>query len=185
MYGNYTFQPITYVQGATYILTPNHTDPYYTDVCYEITREMCDFCCLRDFEFCSRDIGICEPVEDRNLSIIVDCVMILGGILCGFPIIINLCGCLISTRCCSSLFPVTNGVSCYELTMRMCCYLVCVHFNTYHKKNQDDVNLEGDQEKKGMCYKLFYYMFCCFLFPCLFKKRRNGGAEGDEAADGE
>ena len=46
------------VQAATKIAFPNHSDPDYTDVCYEVTREMCDFCCLVDFEFCSRDIGI-------------------------------------------------------------------------------------------------------------------------------
>ena len=80
-----------YVNGATKISTPNHSDPNYTDVCYEITREMCDFCCLVDFEFCSRDIGICEPITDRDLGLLVDCALVLGGILCGFPIIIACC----------------------------------------------------------------------------------------------
>jgi len=93
------------VKSATYIITPDHSDPYYSDVCYSITREMCDFCCLRDFEFCSRDIGICEPVEDRNLSIILDCVYIFGGILCGFPLIIEFVGCLVTFRCCPGLYP--------------------------------------------------------------------------------
>ena len=48
-----------FVQAATKIVIPNHEDPFYTDICYEATREMCDYCCLVDFEFCARDIGIC------------------------------------------------------------------------------------------------------------------------------
>ena len=58
---------LSYVIAATKITTPDHDDPMYTDVCYEATREMCDFCCLTDFEFCARDIGICEPIAGRNL----------------------------------------------------------------------------------------------------------------------
>lgn len=118
-----------YVNGATKIVTPNHSDPNYTDVCYEITREMCDFCCLVDFEFCSRDIGICEPVTDRDLGIILDCALVLGGILCGFPIIINICSCFLSFRFLTEWFPNTNGVSCYELIMRITCFMVCIKFS--------------------------------------------------------
>ena len=98
------FIPMGLLTGH-YILTPDHTDPYYTDVCYTITREMCDFCCLRDFEFCSRDIGICEPVEDRNLSILLDLVMIIGGIVCGFPVIIKFIGLFVTFRFCTRLYP--------------------------------------------------------------------------------
>ena len=81
-------QSFLYVQAATKIKIPDHEDPFYTDVCYEITREMCDFCCLVDFEFCARDIGICEPVTDRHLGMILDCVYVFAGINCGFPIFI-------------------------------------------------------------------------------------------------
>ena len=82
----------------------NHTDPNYTDICYNVTREMCDYCCLVDFEFCARDIGICEPVSDRNLGIILDCVKGLGGILVGFPVIIKICNLIVIKRCCRSCF---------------------------------------------------------------------------------
>ena len=91
-----TSESFIFVNAATKISTPNHTDPFYTDVCYEITREMCDFCCLIDFEFCTRDIGICEPVEFRGLDAVVDCAKILGGILLGFPILISCLDCFMS-----------------------------------------------------------------------------------------
>ena len=87
-------------QAITKIVTPDHEDPNYTDVCYEITREMCDFCCLVDFEFCSRDIGICEPVTDRHIAIIVHCAYVFAGVLVGFPIIINCLKCFVSFRMC-------------------------------------------------------------------------------------
>ena len=121
--------PFLFVNGATKIVLPNHTDPNYSDVCYTITREMCDFCCMIDFEYCSRDIGICEPVSDRNLGIIVDCVVVLGGIVMGFPLIIYLCNCFINFRCCVSWYETTNGVSCYELIFRCCCLLCCIRFH--------------------------------------------------------
>merc|ERR1712046_307376 len=78
-----------YVNAATKIVTPDHEDPDYTDVCYEITREMCDFCCLVDFEFCARDIGICEPVTDRHLDLITHCLFTFAIVLCGIPFIIS------------------------------------------------------------------------------------------------
>ena len=37
----------------------DHSDPNYTDRCLEITGELCDYCCLVDFEWCSRDIYKC------------------------------------------------------------------------------------------------------------------------------
>ena len=121
--------PFLFVNGATKIILPNHTDPNYSDVCYTITREMCDFCCMIDFEYCSRDIGICEPVSDRNLGIIVDCVIVLGGILMGFPLIIWCCNCFVNFRCCVSWYETTNGVSCYELIFRCFCLLCCIRFS--------------------------------------------------------
>ena len=90
--------PSLAVQGVTKIVVPDHEDSEYTDVCYEITREMCDFCCLVDFEFCSRDIGICEPVTDRHLILILHCVFALGIVLCGIPLIVAFVKCFILFR---------------------------------------------------------------------------------------
>ena len=136
------------MEGATKISTPDHTDPEYVDVCYMITREMCDFCCLVDFEFCSRDIGICEPVEDRNLQLILDCVWVFGGILCGFPMLIKFCKCFISYRCCSGYFPRTAGVSCYEILIRMTCYLCCVKFHQTYKRKEEIVLADDGGNKQ-------------------------------------
>ena len=97
---------------------------------------MCDFCCLVDFEFCSRDIGICEPVTDRHLRIIVDCVCILGGILAGFPIIIKVSGCLLKQRCCKKYFVNTSGVTCYEALARMAYFMVCIRFSDKFKDKE-------------------------------------------------
>ena len=177
------------MQGATKISTPDHTDPDYTDVCYEITREMCDFCCLVDFEFCTRDIGICEPITDRNLGLIVDCALVFGGILCGFPIIIRCCGCFISYRCCANYFPRTAGVSCYELLARMTCYLCCIKFSQTYKQNEDEIAIDDEDgtQSKSLLYKIFYYLFCCFLCPCFFKKKESavpaGGEPGEEGEE--
>ena len=163
--------PFYFANAATKIVNPNHTDPNYTDICYEITREVCDFCCLIDFEFCSRDIGICQPVSDRNLQLILHCIIVFGGIVCGFPVIINCCSCFISYRCCKYYFPVTNGVSCYEFFMRMSCFLVCVRFSDTYKTNQDEMMEEQANKKRGV----LYYLFCCFLCPCFFPKNSNSG----------
>ena len=78
------------VQAVTKIITPDHEDPDYVDICYAVTREMCDFCCLIDFEFCSRDICICEPVTDRHIDIIAHCGYVFVGVLMGFPIVVAL-----------------------------------------------------------------------------------------------
>ena len=42
-------------------------NPDYTDRCLEITGELCDYCCLVDFEWCSRDIYNCQPTFERDL----------------------------------------------------------------------------------------------------------------------
>ena len=48
---------------STYAITKvslvDHDDPNYTDRCLEITGELCDYCCMTDFEWCSRDIYNC------------------------------------------------------------------------------------------------------------------------------
>ena len=140
-------------------MLPNHTDPNYTDICYNITREMCDYCCLVDFEFCARDIGICEPVSDRNLGIVVDCVKALGGILIGFPVIIKICHQLVIYRCCKACFtPELGGVSCYELMFRCMCFFCCYRFSEKYPKDDDVI---VNETKKG----LLYYALCCCFCP--------------------
>lgn len=114
----------------TKVVNPDHEDPFYSDICYTITREVCDFCCLIDFEFCTRDIGICEPVTDRHIDIIVHCAYVFAGVLVGFPIIINFLACFISLRFCKKLdyFKNTGGTTCFALLMR-CFYIsVCISF---------------------------------------------------------
>ena len=55
------------VFAITKVTLVNHTDPFYMDRCLEITGELCDYCCLDDFEWCSRDIYNCQPTFNRNL----------------------------------------------------------------------------------------------------------------------
>ena len=116
---------VNLVQAATKIVTPDHDDPLYTDVCYEVTREMCDFCCLVDFEFCARDIGICEPVAQRNLYIIGHLVFVFAIILCGIPLCIKCTDCFMNRRCLVIFFPNTAGASCFDLIMRFLCFTFC------------------------------------------------------------
>ena len=49
--------------AITKVKLVDHDDPDYTDRCLEITGELCDYCCLVDFEWCSRDIYNCEPIH--------------------------------------------------------------------------------------------------------------------------
>ena len=128
---------------------------------------MCDFCCLVDFEFCARDIGICEPVTDRHLGMILDCVYVFAGINCGFPICIYLCSCFIQCRCCSRWYPATNGVSCLEFILRASCYIFCVRFDDTYKENTDIP--EDEREKKG--FKKFIHYVCCLFVYYWYKKR--------------
>jgi len=146
---------------------------------------MCDFCCLVDFEFCSRDIGICEPITDRDLGLLVDCIVVLGGILCGFPIIIAGLSLFLTNRCLHGWYPDTAGVSCYEILMRMTCFLFCVNFKNIYKK-EENFDDENSIESKGLVFKFFYYLFCCFLCPSLvLGKKELPPVEGAENADEE
>lgn len=164
-------------------MTPDHEDPDYTDVCYEITREMCDFCCLVDFEFCSRDIGICEPVTDRHLILIVHCVFALGIVLCGIPIIVAFVKCFILFRFFTGYYKNTAGVSCYELIMRMTCILCCIKFDNIYRVEEGE---EEEEEQRGPIFKFFFYLFCCFLCPGLFKKKpADASGEGEDGEEGE
>ena len=36
---------------------------------------------------------------------------------------------------------------------------------------------------KGLLYKTFYYLFCCFLCPCFFKKKESAVVAGGEHAE--
>ena len=140
---------------------------------------MCDFCCLIDFEFCSRDIGICEPVIDRNLGIIVDCVKVLGGIVLGFPIIIFFCKLLIIHRCCSKCFrDELGGVSCYELFFRILCCLKCTRFSETFPMQNDLVIAD---KSRG----LIYYALCCCLFPSFISSKFETSKKESHNEEGE
>ena len=78
---------LTTVKAITKVSLVDHDDPNYTDKCLEITGELCDYCCLVDFEWCSRDIYNCEPIRDRNLTALKTCLLTLGGVIFGFPIL--------------------------------------------------------------------------------------------------
>ena len=142
---------------------------------------MCDFCCLLDFEFCARDIGICEPVVDRNLGILVDCVKILGSILLGFPIIIAICKCLIINRCCKKCFrDELGGTSCYELFFRFLCCLKCTSFSeTFPISN--DIIIDTDIGRG-----LIYYVLCCCFCPKIISSKFDKGSKvkHDDEDDG-
>ena len=134
---------------------------------------MCDFCCLVDFEFCSRDIGICEPVTDRHIDIIAHCGYVFVGVLMGFPIIIGILECFIAARCCSSWFPTTGGITCYEIIMRSLYILVFITFTQNFRKPEPIIeDLEDPVEGKGICFKTFYYSCFCFLCPGLWRKKK-------------
>ena len=78
--------------AITKVSLVDHEDPDYTDRCLEITGELCDYCCMVDFEWCSRDIYNCDPVIDRNLATMWYCMITLAGVIFGIPF----CGCIIS-----------------------------------------------------------------------------------------
>ena len=66
-------------------------NPDYTDACLEITGELCDYCCMVDFEWCSRDIYNCQPTFERDLLKMYQAGAILGFIIIGFP----MCVCIL------------------------------------------------------------------------------------------
>ena len=88
------------VNGITKVSLVDHDDPNYMDRCLEITGELCDYCCLVDFEWCSRDIYNCEPIRERNLQKLVDLLFCLAIIICGFPLLVNVLNMCIMTRFC-------------------------------------------------------------------------------------
>merc|ERR1712060_971343 len=116
---------LTQVQAIVKVALVDHSDPDYTDRCLEITGELCDYCCLIDFEWCSRDIYNCQPTFDRDLLKMYQAGAILGAIICGFP----LCACLLHMcmirRTCVSCFLTTGGISLFEGCVRMCMFTCC------------------------------------------------------------
>ena len=113
----------------------NHTDPYYMDTCLEKTGELCEYCCLDDFEWCSQDTYFCDPITDRDMTLMWQAGLILGSIICGFPIAVILFRQLMIRRCCIRWFPATGGVTCVELSCRSClCLFCCRKFNQTYKR---------------------------------------------------
>ena len=121
--------------AITKVKLVDHDDPDYTDRCLEITGELCDYCCLVDFEWCSRDIYNCEPIVERDLSTMFYCLMTLTGVIVGCPFLsCFLKHCMLS-RFCARCYPTTFGISCFELICRCLYYsFYCKRFNTSKKK---------------------------------------------------
>ena len=113
------------VLAITKVSLVDHSDPNYTDRCLEITGELCDYCCMVDFEWCSRDIYNCMPVRDRNLGALWNCVIVLGAVILGFPLI----GCILyrclMIRFFNSCFQSTSGISTFECLCRGLHFTLC------------------------------------------------------------
>ena len=116
--------------SVTKISMVNHTDPNYWDMCLEKTGELCDYCCLSDFEWCARDISICDPIYDRQLFLIWHMFFIIGGIGAGFPVLGFILKYFLIQRCGRRYWPDSDGISCYECICR-CVFLTfcCRRFN--------------------------------------------------------
>ena len=125
---------------STYAITKvslvDHSDPNYMDRCLEITGELCDYCCMVDFEWCSRDIYNCQPTFNRNLIKMYQAGMILGGIIFGFPLTVFLIRLCMIERCCVKFWPETGGISCIEGISRFFTYICCCgkKFSDTHEK---------------------------------------------------
>ena len=155
--------------AITKVALVDHSDPDYMDRCLEITGELCDYCCLVDFEWCSRDIYNCQPTFNRNLIKMYQAGMILGGIICGFPLLVYILHTCMIYRFCVRCFPTTGGTSCFEgcyrLNMIICC---CKRFNQTYPlathSEEDEIN--GQSEKAGCCKRIF----CC----CCCRRKGKG-----------
>ena len=124
----------------TKISTVNHTDPNYWDLCLEKTGELCDYCCLTDFEWCARDISICDPITDRDIKLIWHMFCIIGGIALGFPIVGYILKVLLIKRCCRNYFRSSDGVSCFECFCRFMLFTFCCRrfSEEYEQADPDD-----------------------------------------------
>ena len=139
--------------AVTKISMVNHTDSNYWDLCLEKTGELCDYCCLTDFEICARDISICDPIYDRNMKLFETAFFTLGGIIVGFPLIAYIIQILVLTRCCVRANPDTDGVSCFE------CMCQAVYFTFCCKRFKDEAEDEHpEDETDGFITK----KICCF-----------------------
>lgn len=120
----------------------DHEDPNYTDKCLEITGELCDYCCLVDFEWCSRDIYNCEPIRDRNLDAMKTCGLVIVGVILGFPLLSCILKQCVVTRFCQRCYRNTGGISLVECLCRCCVFTMCCgkrFTQTYTKVEEDDV----------------------------------------------
>ena len=148
----------------TYAITKvslvDHSDPNYMDRCLEITGELCDYCCMTDFEWCSRDIYNCQPTFNRNLIKMYQAGMILGGIIFGFPLSVFLIRMCMIERCCAKWFENTGGISCIEGVCRLTTYIFCCgrrFSDTYEMAQTTEDDDVKEDKKEGCCRKIF----CC------------------------
>ena len=150
----------------------DHDDPNYTDRCLEITGELCDYCCLIDFEWCSRDIYNCEPIRDRSLTQMMDCGITLGSIIIGFPVLGFILYYCMLVRTCYRCYPHLGGISCFECCCRISLLLFCCRnfTQTYPASEDDDGELVSARDSEGMgCCKRF--SCCCCLCCCKGKSK--------------
>ena len=111
--------------AITKIALVDHNDPDYTDICLEITGEMCDYCCLIDFEWCSRDAYVCEPVRDRNLKAMKECIFALACVILGIPFMGACIYHCVLVRRCVSCYPTVGGISLFECLCRFSILILC------------------------------------------------------------
>ena len=112
-------------QAIVKVSLVDHNDPNYTDRCLQVTGELCDYCCLEDFEWCSRDIYNCEPVTSRNLSAMSDCMFVLAGVIFGFPLLTCILYRCMMVRFCTQCYQNTGGVSVFECFCRGMYFIIC------------------------------------------------------------
>ena len=150
---------IEVVYGITKVSLVDHNDPNYTDRCLQITGELCDYCCLEDFEWCSRDIYNCEPIRDRNLDSMEMCLLTVGGVIFGFPFLGYILHRCVLVRFCDSCFPNTSGVSIFQCLCRGLYFSFCCGrtFSQTYEKEEDESDSFGPKSKKGCCKRIF----CC------------------------
>ena len=153
------------VLAITKVSLVDHDDPNYTDRCLEITGELCDYCCMIDFEWCSRDIYNCEPVRDRNLSAMKDCMLTLAGVIFGFPLL----GCMlyqcIIVRYCVFCYRDIGGISILECICRCCFFSFCCRTFTQTFASEGEstsrVSPSNGGSEQGCCLRCMKAIFCC------------------------
>ena len=130
------------------------------DRCLEITGELCDYCCMDEFEWCSRDIYNCQPTFNRNLEKMYEAGGILGGIVCGFPISVFLIRLLMINRCCTRCAPNTGGLSCIEAICRCTFFICCCRrfSDTYPQEQPSEEDEVSKNQKVGLCSRI---LCCC------------------------